>query len=75
MCVTLKTGEKTWCRTVGELMEAIGGQNIVFHDDYPPITSGDCLCTVDIDATAKKGDCEAVQSEHDSMAYEFKYVG
>ena len=74
MCVSLKINEK-WCHRVGDLMEVIGAQHIVFNDDYEPITPADCLCTVDIDATAEQHDCKAVQCEHDSMAYELKYAG
>lgn len=50
MCDEVKVGE-TLCHTQGQLSEALGGDLVMEYGSFDP---RDCLCTVDLPATAQK---------------------
>jgi hypothetical protein len=56
MCLTVFMPNNEEIETCGELIRILGGtlvKNSIYPDDVE-IRKGDCLCPIDIEATAKK---------------------
>jgi hypothetical protein len=54
MCDTVRIGDRV-AEVVGELAELVGAANVVPHPRYGSFSAfSDCLCCVDLPATARK---------------------
>lgn len=73
MCKIVIVGkEEAECHTHGDMIDVLGGEPVYLHPDFE-IDDDDCLCDVDMKATAEKF-CYAITEEYGDMFVIFSEI-